>query len=185
MKRFAVEVVSWKTTLTICGAVRRMALLVVEAREVGRLLLAGDAPAGEEVHDDVVAPQRVRATPAPRWSGGAGEGRGGLAHERALHLRSPPGACGWPGRCPPPRGRAGRLRPASGPDVRGDAPVMPGRPGGRSGRRPARASPRARPRPTRRSTRRGVGDQGRRGRDGIGGPAPGARAAGRAGRRPR
>ena len=51
------------------GAVRRVRLLVMEAREVRRLLLARGAPAGEEVDHHVVAAQRRPGTPARPWSG--------------------------------------------------------------------------------------------------------------------
>ena len=57
--------VSLNTTLTT-AAPSGPALLEVEGHEVGRLGLAGGAPAGEEVHEDVAAPVLGQRRPARR-----------------------------------------------------------------------------------------------------------------------
>ena len=79
------------------GPVGRMRLLVVEAGEVGRLLLARDAPAGEEVDHDVVAAQCGQRDGAPvsrsmpvnagacRPSSGLGDGGGLLGSPGGQH----------------------------------------------------------------------------------------------------
>ena len=75
--------------------VRRVRLLVVEAREVGRLLLARDAPAGEEVHHDVMAAERGQRDGRARGEVGPGQRRCLSAQQPALHggglLRRPRG----------------------------------------------------------------------------------------------
>src|ERR1700677_804840 len=77
------------------GSVGRLRLLVVEAGEVGGLLLARDAPAGEEVDHHVVAAQRGKRYPGARGEIGAGELRRLPAEQLALDsgglLRRPGG----------------------------------------------------------------------------------------------
>ena len=178
----AVEVVSWNTTLTMCGAVCRVRLLVVEPREVGRLLLAGTAPTGEEVDHDVVTPKRGQGTGAPVRRSVPRERRRGLAEQRALHGRRLLGSAGGQhdtdddedASTPPATQRIGWRRRA--------APSCPacGRGTGPRARPPAPA-PRLVPLRVRDAgSPASVGDQGRRRRRRIGGASARARARARA-----
>ena len=96
------------------GSVDRMGLLVVEAREVGCLLLARDAPAGEEVDHDVVAAERGQRDARPVLRSVPLNGGRGAAEQRALRPRWPPGASAWPAPRRPRRGPPGPHPPPNG-----------------------------------------------------------------------
>ncbi len=149
------------------GCVR---LLEVETGEVGGLLLARDAPAGEEVDHDVVATEGPQGDGIPGGQIGPAEVGGTLAEQGGFGPPWPPGACGWPGRCPPRPGRAGRLPPPSGPRD-GDAGSYGARdaPGDECADRLRRRVPFVL------LLRRRASHQVRRRRDRVGGPPPRAR----------
>ena len=146
---------------------RRVRLLVVEARQVGRLLLARGAPAGEEVDDDVVAAQRRqrhgrarrRSAPVKVGAGRPSRGLGTAVASCGVRVAS----------TTPTTTSATSTAPATQRVAWRRRGLMPGPRPRATGRPPARAS-----RPVRLGggRRSGAGDEVRRGRVGIGGPAP-------------